>query len=67
MEPIDIKSSTYVDFGVEINDKDTKFAVADQVEISKHKNFFAKGYIPNLSEEVFLWLKKLKTLYNGHM
>ena len=56
-----------MDFGVEINDKDTKFAVADQVEISKHKNFFAKGYIPNLSEEVFLWLKKLKTLYNGHM
>ena len=43
-----------MDFGVEINDKDTKFAVTDQVEISKHKKFFAKGYTPNFSEEVFL-------------
>ena len=54
MEPIDIKSSTYVDFGVEINSWCTKFAVAHQLEISKHKNFFAKGYTPNLPEEVFL-------------
>ena len=30
------------------NDKDPKFKVGDHVNISKHKNIFAKGYTPNL-------------------
>ena len=31
----------------EINDKDPKFKISDVVRISKCKNIFAKGYIPN--------------------
>ena len=29
MKPVDVNSSTYIDFGVKINDKDPKFEVAD--------------------------------------
>ena len=36
------------------NDKDLKFKVGDHVRISKYKNIFAKGYTPNLPEEVFV-------------
>ena len=43
----------------EINDKNPKFKVVDNVRISKHKNVFAKGYTPNWSEEVFV-IKKVK-------
>ena len=30
------------------------FKVGDYISISKHKNIFAKGYMPNWSEEVFV-------------
>ena len=40
--------------------------IGDTVRISKCKNIFAKGYTPNLSEEMF-WSKKLKTLCCGHI
>ena len=33
--------------------------VSDQVRISKYKNIFAKGYMPNWSEEIFI-IKKIK-------
>ena len=36
-----------------------KFKVGDHVRISKYKNIFAKGYMPNWSEEVFV-IKKVK-------
>ena len=45
MKHVDVKSSTYIDFGVE--NKDRKFKLSDQVRISKYKNIFAKGYTPN--------------------
>ena len=38
----------------EINYKDPKFKVGDYVRISKYKNIFAKGYMPNWIEEVFV-------------
>ena len=41
--------------------KDPKFEVGDHVRISQHKNIFAKGYVPNWSEEVFV-IKKVKML-----
>ena len=41
------------------NKKDPKFKVGDYVRISKYKNIFAKGYIPNWSEEVFV-INKIK-------
>ena len=43
----------------EVNDKDPKFKVGDNVRISKYKNIFAKRYTPNCSEEVFV-IKKVK-------
>ena len=59
MNPIDVKDNTYIDFGKEVNDNDPKFKVGDQVRISTYKNIFAKGYIPNWSEEVFI-IKQIK-------
>ena len=64
MKPVDVNSRTYIDFGIEHNEKDPKFKVGDHVRISKYKNIFAKGYTPNWSEEVFV-IKKLKILFHG--
>ena len=47
MKPIDVKDNAYIDIGKEVNDKYPKFKVGDHVRISKYKNIFAKGYIPN--------------------
>ena len=58
MKPVNVKSSTYVDFNKENNEKDPKFSVGDHVRISKYENIFAKGYIPNWSE--FLVITKVK-------
>ena len=59
MKPIDVKDNTYINADKEINNKDPKFKVGDHVRISKYKNIFAKGYIPNWSEEIFV-IKKVK-------
>ena len=59
MKAVDVKSSTYVDSSKEINDEDHKFKIGDIVRISKYKNIFAKSYVPNRSEEVFV-NKKVK-------
>ena len=45
MKPVDVKDNTYINFKKEVNDKSPKFS--DHVRISKYKNIFAKGYIPN--------------------
>ena len=34
--------------------KNPKLKVNDHLRISKYKNIFAKGYVPNCSEEVFI-------------
>ena len=59
MKPVDVKSNTYIDFSKEVNDKNPKSKIADNVRISKYKNVFTKGYNPNWSEEVFV-IKKVK-------
>ena len=46
-KPVDVKSNTYINSSKEINDRDHKFRIGDIVRISKYKNIFAKGYIPN--------------------
>ena len=61
MKPVDIKSSTYIDSSKENNDEDPKFKNGDIVRISKYKNIFVKGYVPNSSEEVFV-IKKVKNI-----
>ena len=52
----------HVDLKKEVNDKNPKFKVGDRVRISKHKNIFAKGYMPNWSEEVFISSKIKNTV-----
>ena len=59
MEPVDVKDNTYIDLKKENNDENPKFKIGDHVRISKYKNIFAKGYMPNSSEEIFV-IKKIK-------
>ena len=59
MKPADVKDNTCIDFKKEINDKDPKFKAGDHVRISKYQNIFAKGYMPNWSEEILI-IKKIK-------
>ena len=54
MKLIDVKNNTYIDFGKTVNDKDPKFKIGDHVRISKYKNSFAKSYIPDWFEELFV-------------
>ena len=48
------------EYNEEFNKKDPKFKVGDHVRISNYKNVFAKGYVPNWSEEVFI-VNKIKS------
>ena len=59
MKPIDVKDNTYINTSKKINHKDHKCKAGDCVRISKYKNIFAKEYMPNWSEEVFV-IKKVK-------
>ena len=59
MKPIDVKDNTYINIDKKLNNKDPKFKVGDRVRISNYKNVFAKGYVPNWSEEVFV-VNKIK-------
>ena len=62
-KPVDVKSKI---INKENNYKDPKFKVGDYVRISKYKNIFTKGYIPNCSKK-FLLIKNLKILCHGHI
>ena len=59
MKPLNIKSNACSNSGKEINDKDRKFKIGDNVVISKYKNIFAKRYVPNWSDKVFV-IKRIK-------
>ena len=61
MKPADVKPSTYIDSRKEIHYQDPKFKISDIVRRLKYKNIFAKGYVPNWSEEVFV----IKKLFRG--
>ena len=47
MKPTDVKSSTYIEYGVKYNVEDPKFRVGVHVRISKYKSIFARVYTPN--------------------
>ena len=49
----------YTNFDEKYNNEGPKFKVDDHVKISKYKNIFAKGYVPNWLEEVFV-IEKFK-------
>ena len=59
MTPTDVKDNTYTDFKKEVNDKDPIFKVGDYVRISKYKNIFAEGSMPNWCKEIFV-ISKIK-------
>ena len=61
MKSANVKSSTYINFNKENNNEGPKFKVGDNVGISKYKNIFTKGYLPNWSEEFFV-IKKVKNI-----
>ena len=42
MNPVVVKSSTYIGSSKEINDKDPKFKIGDNVRASKYKNILQK-------------------------
>ena len=56
MKPIDVTSNSYAEYNGD-SKKSPKFKVGDRVRISKYKITFAKGYIQNWSEEVFIITK----------
>ena len=55
MKSIEVKNNTYIDSIKDVNDKDPKFKVGDQVRISKYRNIFAKEYTPNWFKEFFCY------------
>ena len=58
----DVKDDNFIEYNEETNKKDLKFKVGYHVRISKYKDIFAKGYIPNWSEEVFVVNKVQNTV-----
>ena len=47
MKPIDVTDKSSVEYNEDSNKRNPKFKVGDRVRISKYKNIFAKGYVPN--------------------
>ena len=54
MKPIDVTADSYVEYNEDLKKKGPKFKVNNHVRISKFKNIFVKGYVPNWSEEIFV-------------
>ena len=54
IKPIDVTNDSYVEYNEDFNKKGLKFKINNHVRISKYKNIFAKGYVPNWSEGVFI-------------
>ena len=50
MKSVNVESSTNIDSRKEIDDKDLKLKTGDIVRISKYKNIFTKGFVPDCSE-----------------
>ena len=58
IDPADVTSNTYIN-SKEINDKDPKLTIF--LEYQNIKNIFAKGYVPNWSDKVFVIAKVKNT------
>ena len=52
----------YINFNSKNNTEDPKFKVGDNVRISQYKNIFAKSYVTNWSEEIFVFTKAKNTV-----
>ena len=64
MKHVDVTGDSYVEYNEDFNKKGPKFKVNDHIRISKYKNIFAKGYVPNWSKK-FLLLMRLKIQFLG--
>ena len=62
IKPIDVTDDSCAEYNEDSNKKVPKWKVGDHVRISKYKNSFAKGYVPNWSEEVFVASKVKDTV-----
>ena len=62
MRPKGVADDSFAEYSKETNEKGPKFKVGDNVRISKYKNIFAKDYMPNWSEEVFVVNKVQNTV-----
>ena len=60
----DNKNDYFIEYIEESNKKDPKFKIDDHVRISKYKNIFSKGYLPNWFEEIFI-INKVKNTFLG--
>ena len=60
MKPTDVKRDSFAEYNEEYNEQDPKFKIGDHARVSKNKNIFAKGYVPDWSEEIFV-AQKIKT------
>ena len=47
MKPVNAKDDVHIDSKKGVNNKDPKFKVGNYIRISKYKNIFVKGYMPN--------------------
>ena len=66
MKLVDVKSNTCIDSSREVNDKNPKFKIGDNVRISKYEKGLQK-VTPQVRQKKFLWLKKWKNLFIGNM
>ena len=67
MKHVDVKPGLHFDFNKENYIVGPQFKVGDNVRISKYKDMFARDYVPNWSEEVFVIktvtvIKKIKNI-----
>ena len=58
-KPKDVKNNNLTEYIEEFNKKDPKFKIEDNVRVSKYKNIFSKGCLPNWPEEIFI-INKVK-------
>ena len=54
LQPVDVKSSIYIDFIKENNDKDPKFKIGYIVRISKYKNIIVQKVTLQIGLKKFL-------------
>ena len=59
MKPIDVTNDSFAEYNEESNKKSPRIKFGDHVRISKYKSIFAKGYVTNWSEEIFI-VSKIK-------
>ena len=62
MKPAHVNWSTYFNSGIENNDYEHKFEVADHKRISIFQKIFAKDYILNWSKQILVIKKVKKTV-----